>query len=121
MDLSEQPAVEPMDLGGDDRWGAYATGAVLLAIGWGLAVVVNVLLHLVAPAGGLALGPVVIGPHLGPFALITLGIGLGTGAVGAGVLWMARELPPGPFVLPGVNYAEPTPDRSAGTAAEAGP
>ncbi len=104
VDLEETPAVPPFDAGGDERVGWWITGGLLLVIGWGFGVVGNLAVHLAAPASGLALGPVRVFPHLGPFAWITLGLGLFTGAVGVGLLWLARQSPRGPVVLPGYPY-----------------
>jgi hypothetical protein len=117
----ERPAVPPMDSGGDERVGGFVTGGVLVAIGWGLGIVANVTVHLMAPTGGLAFFGLRVFPHLGPFAWITFGIGLATGALGAGIAWVARESPPGPVVLPGYPYDAAIPDPSGATAATAGP
>ncbi len=94
----------PFDPGGDERVGWNVTGVLLIALGWGLAVVLNVVLHLAAPTGGLAVGPVRIFSTLGPLAWITLGLGVFTGAVGVGLLLVAREAPRKPVVLPGYPY-----------------
>jgi hypothetical protein len=109
VDLQETPAVPPFDPGGDERAGWAAAGAILLVLGWGLAVIVNVLVHLEAPATGSTLGPVRVFPTLGPFAWITVGIGVFTGAVGAGLVWLSRSAPKGPIVLPGYPYSREPP------------
>ena len=103
-DLQETPAVPETDAGGDERAGLFIAGAILLLLGWGVAVVLNVLLHVGAPADGLALGPIRVYSAWGAFAWATALIGLLTGAVGAAVLYVARDAPAGPWVLPGFDY-----------------
>ncbi|HYK93766.1 MAG TPA: hypothetical protein VEY07_06960 [Thermoplasmata archaeon] len=106
VDLQETPAVPPFDPQGDVRAGWAIGGIVLLLLGWGLAVVVNVLLHLEAPASGTMIGPYRVFHDLGAFAWLSVGIGLFTGAIGAGLLWLSREAPRGPIVLPGPSYSD---------------
>lgn len=104
MDLSETPAVAPMETGGDERIGLFLAGAVLLVVGWGFAVLLNLLLHAQAPDSGLPLGPVRVFRSLGGYAWLTLGLGLFTGAIGAAFVVLARSTAKGPFVLPGQPY-----------------
>lgn len=104
VDLSETPAVPPEDHGGDERAGFLVAGGLLIAVGWGLAVVLNVLAHAMAPRGGSAWGPVTVFPTMGPFAWAAFGLGLFTGAIGVGLLLLARSSPKGRFVLPGFAY-----------------
>ncbi|HTT35026.1 MAG TPA: hypothetical protein VMH78_04065 [Thermoplasmata archaeon] len=103
-DLQERPAVPPMDTGGDERLGFQIAGALLVVVGWGLGVVANLAVHAAARGGVVALGAWRIGSALGPYAEIALGIGLATGAIGAGILAVARSEPRGPIVLPGYSY-----------------
>jgi hypothetical protein len=102
-DLEETPAVPPFDPGGDVRLGYFAAGGTLVALGWGLGVTVNLLLHLLAPAGGHRLWHVFVGPSLGPYAWATLGLGVFSGAFGVVLLILGRNSARGPFVLPGVD------------------
>lgn len=104
VDLHETPAVPPFDPEGDLRLGYYAAGATLIALGWGVAVVVNVLLHRLAPAGGFRLLHAYFGPTLGPYAWAVAGLGLFSGALGVVLLALGRASPKGPFVLPGYDY-----------------
>jgi hypothetical protein len=103
VDLQETPAVPPFDPKGDVRLGLYGAGGTLIALGWALGVVLNVLLHVYAPAGGHRLLHVYFGPAMGPYAWATLGLGAFTGAFGVVLLVLARSAPEGPFVLPGVD------------------
>jgi hypothetical protein len=104
VDVAESPAVPPTDYGGDERLGLQIAGGLLVVLGWGLGVALNVLLHVTAPSGGRAVGPVVVFAHLGLFAWATLLIGLGTGALGAAIVLVGRASPKGPIVLPGFGY-----------------
>ena len=103
-DLSETPAVPPTDPGGDERVGFFAAGGLLVLLGWGFGVIVNVALHLLAPASGSRFGPLVVFPHLGPYAWAVALFGAFTGAIGVGLIWVARSSPRGPLVLPGFAY-----------------
>jgi hypothetical protein len=104
-DLQEAPATPEEDHGGDERIGLRIAGGILVFLGWGLAGIVNVLLHLAAPVGGLELfGSWRVFPTLGPFAWAALGLGLFTGAIGVGLVYLAQSSPKGPFVLPGAAY-----------------
>ncbi len=103
MDVHETPAVPPFDPKGDVRLGYQIAGGVLIALGWGLAVVVNVLAHVSAPAGGHRILSFYFGPSLGPYAWASLGLGLFTGIFGVVLLLIARDAPAGPFVLPGAD------------------
>lgn len=111
VDLQETPATPPEDFGSDPRLGWQIGGGLFLFLGWGVAVVINALAHAIAPPGGMRLWwNVWIGPHMGGFAWITLGIGLFTGSLGVVFLYLAHTSAPGPIVLPGYDYsAEPPP------------
>jgi hypothetical protein len=104
VDLQETPATPPEDHGGDERYGYQLAGSVLIALGWGLGVVVNLLLHYQARTGAFVDAGVHFGPTLGPYAWAVFGLGLVTGAMGVAILAVARSTPRGPFVLPGVDY-----------------
>jgi len=104
VDVPEAPAVPPFDPQGDVRFGYFVAGGLFLALGWGLGVVVNLLLHLLAPAGGYRLGPVLVGSTVGPYAWAVLGFGALTGAFGLILIALGRESPTGPVVLPGADY-----------------
>ena len=104
MDLSETPAVEPRETGGDERIGLLVAGLLLVLVGWGLAVGLNLLLHAQAPPSGMPVGPLRIFRSLGPYAWLTLALGLFTGAMGSAFVLLARATAKGPFVLPGEPY-----------------
>lgn len=103
-DLRETPAVPPEDPGGDERLGLFLAGAILVVLGWGLALVLNLLLHAAAPSGGWLVGPSRITTHVGTYAWATAAFGLVTGFVGVAMFYVARQQPRGPFVLPGAAY-----------------
>ena len=102
--LDESPAVPPEDRGGDERLGYRIGGVLLLAVGWGLGVAVNIALHRLAPTAGQAIGPWRIYPVLGSYAWGVVALGLIAGTVGIFMLWLAGRAPAGRFVLPGYSY-----------------
>jgi hypothetical protein len=125
-DLQESPAVPPVDEGGDERFGYFVAGGLLIALGWGVAVVLNLVLHSAAGAGGMLLGPARISSTIGVYARATIAFGLFTGAVGVVLLYWGRPASRGPFALPGPAYpwpgdGSPTESPSGGTAASGHP
>ncbi len=104
VDLQETPAVPPTDYGGDERSGYFLAGATLLFLGWGLGVVLNLWLHMLAPAGGFTVAGIWFGHAVGTYAWAAFGFGLMTGAVGVGLLFVGQATPKGRLVLPGVDY-----------------
>ena len=94
----------PSDTGGDERAGYLVAGGTLVFLGWVLGVAVNLALHWMAGSGGMALGWMRITSTLGPYAWAVFGFGLGTGAIGVGLLYVGRATPKGPLVLPGADY-----------------
>jgi hypothetical protein len=104
VDVQEVPATPPEDDGGDERYGYFAAGGLLIALGWGFGVVLNLLLHDVARNGAFAVAGVHFSGALGPYAWAFFGLGLVTGALGVALLAVARATPKGPFVLPGADY-----------------
>lgn len=102
--LQERPAVPEADEGGDERAGMTAAGVLLAVLGFGVAVGLNVALHLLAPAAGAHWGPYTIHSTLGVYAWTTLLMGLFTGTLGVAIAYVARASPRGPLVLPGYSY-----------------
>jgi hypothetical protein len=104
VDLQEMPAVPPFDPQGDERVGYFIAGGVLIALGWALGVVLNVILHVTAPTAGYHLWNVSIGRSFGSYAWAVLLFGGGTGAMGVVLLALGRASPKGRVVLPGADY-----------------
>jgi hypothetical protein len=75
-----------------------------VALGWGCAVVLNILLHHLAPSHGERILGVWFGPTLGVYAGATIAFGAATGLFGVVLLAYARGSPRGPLVLPGADY-----------------
>jgi len=104
VDRAEAPATPPFDPKGDERIGYFVAGGTLIFLGWGLGVVVNLVLHWEARAGSFQIAGVHFGPTLGAYAWAVFALGLAAGAVGAALLAVARGTLRGPFVLPGADY-----------------
>jgi len=96
--------VPPTDYGGDDRAGCFVASGLLIFLGWGLGVFLNVTLHMLAAASGTIVAGIWFGPTLGTYAWAAVGFGILTGGIGVGLLFVARATPKGRLVLPGTDY-----------------
>jgi hypothetical protein len=103
-DLQETPATPPEDYGGDERAGYLAAGLLLLIVGWGASILLNIVVHAMAPTGGQAFGPFWIYPTWGVYAWGVAVVGFFAGALGAAMLSLGWSMPYQPLVLPGYSY-----------------
>lgn len=94
----------PFDPQGDERAGYFIAGGLLIAAGWGIALLLNVVLHALAPAGGITFLTLHVGPHWGSEGWAFAIFGAFTGAFGVVLLALGRASPRGPVVLPGAEY-----------------
>ncbi|HTP55022.1 MAG TPA: hypothetical protein VML94_08730 [Thermoplasmata archaeon] len=104
VDVQETPAVPPFDPQGDERAGYFLGGGLLIAAGWGVALGLNVALHLTAPAGGRLFYGLRVASAWGPEGIALALFGAFTGAMGVVLLALGRASPRGPLVLPGAEY-----------------
>jgi hypothetical protein len=86
---------------GNRRAGLFAAGGVLLFLGMGVAIVLNILLHqLATPTSCLNIaGILTICPNWGWGATIVVCLGVFTSIVGVGLLMLGMQLPPAPLRL----------------------
>lgn len=94
----------PMDTGGDERAGYFLAGGTMIFLGWGLGVLLNLALHMAAPASGLRIAGIFFGHSVGTYAWAAVGFGILTGAIGVGLLFVGQATPKGRLVLPGTDY-----------------
>ena len=104
VDVQNTPAVPPTDYGGDERAGYFFAGSTMILLGWGLGVALNLVLHHMAPTGGLTVAGIWFGRTVGTYAWAAVAFGAVTGAVGVGLLALGRATPKGRLVLPGTDY-----------------
>ncbi|MFY9716497.1 MAG: hypothetical protein WAK40_00975 [Thermoplasmata archaeon] len=104
VDAQETPAVPPFDPQGDERAGYFIAGGLLVAAGWGVALFLNLALHVNAPAAGRMFFGLRVGSAWGPEGIALALFGAFTGAMGVVLLALGRAAPRGPLVLPGADY-----------------
>jgi len=104
VDIQETPAVPPMDPGGDVRVGYFIAGAILVTLGWGFGVLLNLALHYMAGTGGMTVLGHRLTSTLGAYAWAVFAFGLFAGAFGVVLLALGRSSEKGPLVLPGYDY-----------------
>ena len=93
-----------METGGDARYGLLIAGGVLVVLGWGAMLALNLLLHRLAGSGGVDLGAFRVYSTVGPFAQASAILGAAVGLVGVVIVYYGWTSPTGPFVLPGTSY-----------------
>lgn len=86
------------------RLGWFIAGGLLIAVGWGVAVLLNLILHYLAGTAGMTVAGHTFTSTLGPYAWATFGFGLFAGAFGVVLVAFGQTSPRGPFVLPGYDY-----------------
>jgi hypothetical protein len=97
---------------GDRRLGYFAAGSILLALGLGGGLFLNVVLHRLAPSGGLDLLLFRVYPGWSPYATVALGLGVLTSLVGGALLYLGWSSPTGPLSLFDTEgRSPPDPDR----------
>ena len=102
------PAARP-GVGGNRRAGLLAGGAVLLTLGLGVAIILNLLAHLGVPAGSCR--TLVPGLHIcdtwGWYATVVFVLGIFASLVGAGMIALGQQLPASPLRVFDTEGAHP--------------
>ncbi len=80
---------------GDRRVGYFVAGTILLLVGLGGGILLNVLLHHLAPPGGYGLGLFRVYPGWSAYASVALGLGVLTSLVGGAMLYFGWTTPRG--------------------------
>ncbi len=95
---------------GDRRVGYFIAGTILLLIGLGGGLLLNVLLHRLAPAEGYGLGLFRVYPGWSAYASVAFGLGVLTALVGGAMLYLGWSTPRGalrPFDTEGRSPPDP--------------
>jgi hypothetical protein len=84
---------------GNRRAGYFVAGSVLLLAGLGGAILLNLLLHAIAPASGFDLYFFRVYPGWSAYATVAAGIGLLATLVGSGMFYLGWTTPRGKLYL----------------------
>lgn len=89
-----------MDDSGNVRAGFLGGGALLVVLGLGGGLMLNLLLHSFAPSSGIDLFLVKVYPGWSLYASLVAVGGIVASIIGMGMLWVGFDYPPGPIGLP---------------------
>ncbi len=89
-----------MTTDGNQRAGFLAGGTLLLVVGMGGGLVLNLILHGAAPSGGINLGLFRVYPGWSLYDTIVATLGIIASLIGIGMIWFGFDMPAGPLRLP---------------------
>lgn len=86
-------------VGGNRRAGWIVGGSLLIFLGLGLGIVLNLYLHLIAPVGGciVVASDFHVCSSWGWYATVVVSLGAFATLVGAGMVWLASQVPRAPL------------------------
>jgi hypothetical protein len=90
---------------GNSRLGFFMGGVILIVLGLGCAIMLNVILHAIAPTGGVQLLWFKVFPGWSWYATVAAIIGVVATLVGSGMVWFGFTDPSGPLSLPDTEGA----------------
>jgi hypothetical protein len=85
---------------GNSRFGFFMGGVILVVLGLGCAIILNVILHATAPSGGYDLLWFKVYPGWSWYATVTAIIGVLAALIGSAMVWFGFTDPSGPLSLP---------------------
>jgi hypothetical protein len=85
---------------GNSRLGFFMGGIILIVLGLGCAIILNIILHAMAPSGGMDFFWFRVYPGWSWYATITAILGVLATLVGSGMAYFGVTDPSGPIALP---------------------